>query len=395
MKKKKIIKWFDNQKLHLGFYAYRVKNHKKDKQKVKSNVEGFQSKQDNTGVLNKFIHIGYPKSGSTFLQNGFFGKHPEVLNLGCGNRTDQTYWDDLGYISKEINIAMEIDLRYRNSISYKADEVKANFEKYFKQAKDSDVIRTVGISNENYSFQWNYGIDIEEKAKRLKNIFGDGTKIIVILREQIDLISSLYKEQIRFGYSGTINDFFNYLWDYQDRSALHEFCFDKVIDVYANYFGIENIQIIPFESFKENNETFLNNLAATLNVELNFITKIETIYNRQLSDEALEIKRQMNEKYKHTFEKGFYQVFDNHRYTPYYTEELGEEVPFDVYLDYQVRHHLSKAAEKIATLKSVGKINLDIDKKNMKRFSKLFSESNQKLVQSYKVNLKHYNYLLK
>ncbi|MGB5982858.1 MAG: sulfotransferase domain-containing protein [Nonlabens sp.] len=389
MKTKKTIKIGNEKKLSFGFHAYRVN----EKTKVVKDEESFLPKQDNDGVLNKFIHIGYPKSGSTVLQNGFFGKHPEILNLGCGNRSDQTYWDDLGYISREINIAMEVDLRYRNSISYNAKKVRSNFESYFEQAKNSNIIRTVGISNENYSFQWNYGIDIEEKAKRLKGIFGRDTKILVVLREQIDLIASLYKEQIRFGYSGSINDFFNYLWDYQDRSALHEFCFDKVIDVYASYFGKENIHIVPFESFKKDNEVFLNNIARVLDVETDLITKIETIYNRQLSDQALEVKKMMNERYSHSFGNGFYQVFDNHRYVPYFTEELGKEVPLEVHLDYQVRHHLVKAAEKIASLSNVEKIDLNIDSNNLKRFSKLFSESNNKLEKAYKLDLKQYKYL--
>ncbi len=389
MKIKKQISLGKEKKLSFGFHAYRYIQ----KPKVKKAKKPFVPRQDNSGILNKFIHIGYPKSGSTVLQNGFFGKHPEILNLGCGNRSDQSYWDDLGYISKEINIAMEIDLRYRNSISYDSDRIKKSFEKYFDIAEQSNVIRTVGVSNENLSFQWNYGIDVEEKAKRLKSIFGEGAKILVVTREQIDLIASLYKEQIRFGYSGSINDFFNYLWDYQDRSALHEFCFDKVISVYSKYFGKENIHIVPFESFKEDSGVFLNDLAAILDVEQNLITEIKTIYNRQLSDEALNVKKLMNEKYKHTFGNGFYEVFDNHRYTPYYTDELNKEVPLDVYMDYQTRHHLVEAAEKIASLKNVGKIDLKISDENIKRFSKIFSISNRTLQKDYNLSLKQYKYL--
>ncbi len=390
MKIKKSIKIIGNQKISFGFHAYKINK----KGKRQAEIKEFKPQQDNRDILKKFIHIGYPKCGSTVLQNGFFGKHPEILNLGCGNRTDQSYWDDLGYISKDINIAMEIDLRYRNSISYNETKVKQDFEKYFKQAKESDIIRTVGISNENYSFQWNYGIDIEEKAKRLKNIFGEGTKILVVLREQIDLISSLYKEQVRFGYSGTINEFFNYLWDYQDRSALHEFCFHKVIGVYAKYFGKENIHIIPFESFKKNSEVFLKKLANILDVQNDLITSIDKIYNRQLSDETLEVKRLMNEKYKHSFENGFYQVFDNHRYVPYFTDELNKTVPFEVHLDYQVRHHLTKAAERIASLTDIDKIDLNISNINQKRFTKLFADSNSILEKEYNLGLNKFKYKL-
>jgi hypothetical protein len=387
MKLDKKIKLGRNKGIGFGFHIARYKD------KIRPMIE-YKSDEDYSGKLLKYIHIGYPKAASTALQNGFFGKHPQLLHLGCGARGHSDYWDDLGYIDKNINIAMEIDLRYRNSLSYDAEKVNAHFQKYFTQAKNSKDIKACGISNENYSFQWNYGIDIEEKARRLHEIFGSDTKIIIITREQKDLLKSLYKEQIRFGYAGSYNDFLQYLWNYKDRSFFYEFCFDKVVSVYERYFGKENIHIFTFEDFKTKQTEFLSSLSDFLTIKSDLIPEITTHYNKQLSNEALAVKRIMNEKYPHTSEKGFYNPFDNHRYIPYYTDELKTEVPFDVFFDYHLRHKLCMAAESIAEKTEVKSLDLSYDKKFDAVFKEHFGESNKNLSEKYNLNLSEHNYLL-
>src|SRR5690606_14226373 len=148
----------------------------------------------------RYVHIGYPKSASTALQKGYLGRHNQLLHLGCGNRAKKNYWDDHGYISAEINKVVEVDLRYKNAFAYDADAVKGIFAKYFNQAKQDKMVHAVGLSNENFCFSWHGGVDVTEKARRLLDIFGYGTQIVMIIRNQIDLVNSLYKENVRFGY---------------------------------------------------------------------------------------------------------------------------------------------------------------------------------------------------
>jgi hypothetical protein len=350
-------------------------------------MENYINKEDFTGELLKFIHIGCPKGGSTALQKGFLGLHPEVKNLGCGNRDGKSYWDDLGYVDKNINIAMEVDLRYRNSLGFDKDRVKQDFEKHFSSARASKDIKAVGVSNENMSFQWNYGIDIEEKAKRLKDIFGEESKVILVVREQFSLINSLYKEQVRFGYSGSLNDFYEYLWMYKDRNFFYEFCFDKVLDVYEKYFNKDNILVLPFKMFKSNQELFLNKLSAHIGVKEGIIPKINTNFNRQLSDEGLGVKLEINKRYAHTSDKGFYRPFDNHRYIPYYTEELNTETPFEIYFDYHTRNDLCETAEKIARLTKVNPIDMTFNEEYKTKMGPIFMESNVRLEERYNVKL--------
>jgi hypothetical protein len=289
----------------------------------------------------RYIHIGYPKSASTALQKGYLGRHNQLLHLGCGNPVKKDYWDDHGYISAEVNKVMEIDLRFKNSFSYNAAEVKSVFDHYFKIADEDENIHAVGISNENFSFNWHGGIDVSEKAKRLYDIFGKGTKIVMILRNQKTLIESLYKENIRFGYAGTFDDFLNYMWNYKDRNFTYEFCFQNVIKTYEELFGANNIEILFFEDLKNDKEAFVKSFSKAIGAEY-YTLNMDKEYNKQLDLKELSIKRMLNAKYPHTFGKGKYETVDTHRYVPYFTEELGVEVPDDVYIDYFTRSHFNK-----------------------------------------------------
>ncbi len=330
----------------------------------------------NTEKPVKYIHIGYPKAASTALQRGFFGRHNQLYHLGAGTKNDGKFWDDHGYIDKEINIAMEIDFRYRNNLSYNGRKVKKYFNKHFQNAEENKNIHAVGISNENFCFNWHGGIDITEKVKRLRDVFDNKTKILIILRNQKKLIESLYKENIRFGYSGNFNEYLKYLWTYKDRNYLYEFCFDKVVTLYSEYFEKENIHLFFFEDLKKDNSKFLKDISNAIEIDY-YNLSFSKEYNKQLDSKELNIKRMLNEKYPHTFGKGIYREIDTHRFIPYFTDELNDQIDDDVFIDYQTRNQFNVLSSLIKSKINTPKLNLSWENKYGELILQLFSESNK------------------
>lgn len=378
--KKLFIKVYRMKQKSIDFMNDLVHNPKKNRQ---------------TETPNKYIHIGYPKSASTAIQKGFFGIHNQLHHLGCGAKKKSNFWDDHGYINEELNIAMEIDLRYKTNFSYDKDRIKEIFEKQFNEAKNNKNIHAVGISNENFCFNWHGGIDVTEKAKRLKYIFGENTQILVVLRNQKALIESLYKETIRFGYPGSFHEYLKYLWIYKDRNFLYEFCFDKIIHLYSELFNSNNVHILFFEDLKKNPKNFLQNISTAIGVDY-YKLDLSKEYNKQLNNKELYIKREINKKYPHTFGKGKYSIVDNHRYIPYYTSELKDKIDDDVYIDYYTRQHFNQLSKSLNDKIESPNIDLDWNNKYGENILNLFSEANGVLSKSNPIirrELKEFNYL--
>ncbi|MEQ9298383.1 MAG: hypothetical protein RIF33_07465 [Cyclobacteriaceae bacterium] len=326
----------------------------------------------------KYIHIGYPKSASTALQRGFFGSHPQLLHLGCGNLKQNDFWDDHGYISSEINIAMEIDLRYKNELNYDPKATKSIFRKCFDQAENDLFTHAVGISNENLCFNWHGGIDTTIKAKRLVEIFGSDTKIIMVIRKQTDLIESLYKETVRFGYAGTFDDYLKYLWIYQDRNFLSDFDFSLIYQLYADLFDKENVGVFFFEEMQNSQKGFLENISDFLHLQYTE-TEINRVFNKQLSNSALTIKRQLNNKIAHSFERGYLNPFDTHRHVPYFTETMNEpSLDRDAIFDYHLRNNLNSLSEKLSTLSDYPPIELSWENSYGQKIKTFYNASNLK-----------------
>ena len=216
--------------------------------------------------MNK-IHIGYPKTATTYLQkhifiqlkNHSFIGHPEFHRYGL------------------IDIIWKAD----RSIDYgglrKRFEKKAHF-----------------ISFENLVGPLFHGsMMIDEMPKRLMKIFGNDTKILIIIRRQDDLIKSSYIQYIHKG--GTMN-LRNFLFNPRfgnNRIDLNSFDFYETFLRYKNEFGKQNVKVLPYEELKNQTQCFEKHLQEFfVNEKLNFSNN--EAENRSLSGLQLKCLRFIN-----------------------------------------------------------------------------------------------------
>jgi hypothetical protein len=326
--------------------------------------------------LKKYIHIGYPKAASTALQKAFFGKHNQLYHLGCGAPKNEKIWADHGYIDENINIALEVDLRYRNNFSYNGNKVKSFFDNHFEIAKQNKKVHAVGISNENICFNWHGGIDTTEKAKRLFEIFGEDTSIIILVRNQKNLIESLYKESIRYGYNADFNEYLEYLWTYKDRNFLYDFCFDKVFELYIKYFTNKNVHVFFFEDFRVNSQSVIKSISHALQIDF-YNLPVRKEFNPQLNPDELYIKYLINKRFPHTLSKSIYNPSDTHRFSAYYNHELNIEIPFEEYFDFYSRKYLNQLAKELSSKAPKNELVISWNSISGKSILELFSNSNK------------------
>lgn len=145
------------------------------------------------------------------------------------------------------------------------------------------------------AFTYLHDIDLVDKAKRLFDCFGK-SKILIVIRNQIDLIRSFYFECVRAGYPGFFNDFLEYIYFYQFRTIVSDLLYDKVYDVYSDLFGKENIIVIPFERLIQNPFIELSNLLSTLNLSNISLSELSK-HNSSDDKYYLQAVRYLNEKF--------------------------------------------------------------------------------------------------
>lgn len=278
--------------------------------------------------MNKYIHIGYPKNFSTTLQRDFFPKHPELFHLGVGSADS-----NLGYRSGLVEDALEVYLKSCKKPKYREvrQRLKEGFQELFVQAGSMPDKKLVGISCEHLSFCFsNDGLDYVEKAKRLADLFGGETRIILIARNQIDLIRSLYRESIRQGLVLTYADYLDSLYKYQDRNFVYDFRFDDVFDLYADLFGEENVGLFFFENYKKPGASGLDvgglcgDLSNFLGIEdpgLDF-----DHYNESLTGTQLSTLLGINRENRHNLGNHLLSTAEFHRIKHYWTGELKLEM---------------------------------------------------------------------
>lgn len=197
---------------------------------------------------NIIIHIGMPKSASTFLQKMVFPNLTDVHYC--------TYRNPLFSITRDLEF-MHKDLVNIAEYRKKADD-------YIEQIKENNIL----ISNEMiFGNPWHNFMNHYDMAELLKLIFPTA-KILVIIRKQDDFLASCYLQAVKIGFPQSKKNFFNlkqgvfgeYNYNGGMNIGVKTVNLYHFINYYANIFGKENIFIQPYELLRKNENQFLENI---------------------------------------------------------------------------------------------------------------------------------------
>jgi hypothetical protein len=208
--------------------------------------------------MRDIIHIGYPRTASTWFQNNLFSK---VQNYTFISRK-----------TVQENLVHPLPERYDKKW---AEEINTRDEPFLiSEEMISGKIRAGSV---NLHF-------LEIYAKRIKETFNDPI-IIIFLRGQPDIIFSFYNLYIKKGGTFTFSkfirqDLFLQEWLLFSKSF---FCYDLPVQILANTFGRESVKIYIYEEFALNPKGFVHQFCNELNLKADLINidfgKINSSYS--------------------------------------------------------------------------------------------------------------------
>lgn len=212
------------------------------------------------------FHIGYPRTGTTFLQKNFFEINDNINYLG------PKYYniDSKPFFSYE-------KMFYINKIDLKNEINNKNSDFLFKDLKLSEKKVNL-ISSEKFL---TYGINYFEnliKIKKLLSLYNSKIefKVFFVIRNQFDALESYYHH----AFSEISNNFniknFKELANLADnrmnsRKSENEFFsnyfYDNTLNELNKYFEKKNIGIFLYEELSNNKTIFLKKISDFLSID--------------------------------------------------------------------------------------------------------------------------------
>lgn len=215
--------------------------------------------------MQEVIHIGFSKSASTFLQSLF----DDIENV---NYT---------YKSKRFSLLDE------PKTEYKPLEDGLNIE------SDEHIILP------SYSTRLNTkGTIIKDVKKIIIKIHDHNpdAKLILVIRNQVDLIRSRYSQYVLGGGKKSLNEFVKVLAGYKNNSEdFYQNYYYQIISFIEELFGQDQLLVIFYEDLKSNKEEIISNLESYIECKVSW--NPSNIFSRRkgLSDKGIELLRSLNE----------------------------------------------------------------------------------------------------
>ncbi|MDC0572445.1 hypothetical protein OAO91_03275 [Luminiphilus sp.] len=326
------------------------------------------------------IHVGLPKTASTSLQK-VFNSSDQFYYLGRGCSASM-----IDYVSPEIEIAAEIDLRFRRKLLFNKEKFVDSFTRQLDRGYSQSKIPV--FSSEYLAWASVDEIDLVDKVNRLALAFPSGTKILMFVREQNDLLKSIYRESVRQGFFRSYSAFIDNAWEKQDRNWLPCLNYGAIKSLYEEFFGKDSVLVLPYEWYKESPNLVNERLNNFLGLNCNFVSS--GIANQALDDSQLLAMRFLNEKIRHTVGNDVLAGLQDYFAPSYFKQELSRSVPNQSLVDERLRKVLLKASMELKNPHV--KIDFSANADVIRAMNAQFADNNAKLSQDLNVDLKSLGY---
>jgi hypothetical protein len=222
------------------------------------------------------FHLGYPRTGTTFLQTNLFPKHKEINFLGPKNYLN---WQDVKINQNTLDKLRDFYL-LKKQTDFTNDIIK-----HFDRKKINI------ISSERYLFYPNI-INNFYDCKYIEELFHNEEleiSFIIVLRNQYDLINSLYHhgyahiseflkiknfEELVYRINDGVNANFE---NFPLKLFLDTFDFNLIDIKLKNFFKNIKIKYLFYEDLKNNKNIFIDEFSEFL--------KLDKVYTKNLFDE--------------------------------------------------------------------------------------------------------------
>ncbi|MBA3492053.1 MAG: sulfotransferase [Rubrobacteraceae bacterium] len=218
--------------------------------------------------MRPLLHIGYHKTGTTWLQRHVFG------DAGSG-------FSQLGGAQRLIAV---------NAFDFRPKRIRKQMERKMGLAQGLVPV----LSSERLSGEPHFGgYDSEIIADRLAAVFPNA-RILIVVREQMSMFLSIYKEYIRRGGAASLRQ---YLATPRDGYWMPQFRFEfleyhRLIGYYQHHFGAESVMVLPYELLRARPGRFLGMIGEFVGVPV--VEPQVRPVNVSLSALALSLKRHAN-----------------------------------------------------------------------------------------------------
>jgi len=219
------------------------------------------------------IHAGYPRCASSFLQDKVFNNFKDIYYVNR-NKEFRT-------LIKQFNYRAEFGENIREKY----------FNLFFPGLKNKAIVSDEQFIGSIFSGCSNASMILDKI-----NSLGCEIKVIFIVRKQIEILDSLYRQYIKMGGTYTIEKFFDDKIFKSHFVSLDCFKYNTVISKFVEKFGQHNLIVLNYQELVDDFPNFINKISKFYkenNIKLDKIPYNKKV-NQSLNNRSLRILRVLN-----------------------------------------------------------------------------------------------------